>query len=176
MASVIFRLPAWGWRASLLLVVSTSLLSTAAAAQTVEPAHLLDAHSTNWANATECKTRSVPLSDVCTYVQENPSCSDDVKLISYLKLHYCAMAGHPHLSVGFLVFWVFVCFYGLGKAADNFFCPSLERIAAYLQLSPDVAGATLLSFGNSSPDVFTLIAAGVRLKPHSIEIDSNKIK
>eukprot|EP00240_Pyramimonas_obovata_P005867 CAMPEP_0118941076 /NCGR_PEP_ID=MMETSP1169-20130426/33011_1 /TAXON_ID=36882 /ORGANISM="Pyramimonas obovata, Strain CCMP722" /LENGTH=331 /DNA_ID=CAMNT_0006885741 /DNA_START=510 /DNA_END=1501 /DNA_ORIENTATION=- len=69
------------------------------------------------------------------------------------------MEGHANLSVGILVFWVFVCFYALGVAADKFFCPSLERIAAFLQLAPDVAGATLLSFGNSAPDVFTQIAA-----------------
>eukprot|EP00959_Pyramimonas_sp_CCMP1952_P089164 1865298-Pyramimonas_sp.AAC.1 len=69
------------------------------------------------------------------------------------------MESHAQLSVSLLVIWVLICFYMLGVAADKFFCPSLERIAAFLQLAPDVAGATLLSFGNSAPDVFTQIAA-----------------
>eukprot|EP00198_Chlamydomonas_reinhardtii_P003378 XP_001692714.1 CAX family of cation antiporters, membrane protein [Chlamydomonas reinhardtii] len=43
--------------------------------------------------------------------------------------------------------------------AERFFCPSLELISEYLRLPPCVAGATLLSFGNGAPDVFTQLAA-----------------
>jgi solute carrier family 24 (sodium/potassium/calcium exchanger), member 6 len=47
----------------------------------------------------------------------------------------------------------------LTVVADRFFCPALEVIADYFQLPPNVAGATLLSFGNGAPDVFTQLAA-----------------
>jgi hypothetical protein len=45
------------------------------------------------------------------------------------------------------------------QAADKFFCPAVDDVSEMLKLPPDVAGATLLSFGNGAPDVFTQIAA-----------------
>eukprot|EP00899_Mesostigma_viride_P018919 jgi/Mesvir1/27028/Mv20730-RA.1 len=45
------------------------------------------------------------------------------------------------------------------SSAHRFFCPALENIADLMGLPADVAGATLLSFGNGAPDVFTQIAA-----------------
>lgn len=47
----------------------------------------------------------------------------------------------------------------LGETAEHYFCPSLQQIARFLHLTPDVAGATLLAFGNGAPDFFTNIAA-----------------
>jgi sodium/potassium/calcium exchanger 6 len=52
-----------------------------------------------------------------------------------------------------------VTFGFLLTAAERFFCPALEYIADRLRLPPAVAGATLLSFGNGAPDVFTMLAA-----------------
>ncbi|CCI40325.1 unnamed protein product [Albugo candida] len=50
-------------------------------------------------------------------------------------------------------------FYLLSSTADSFFCPSLQSIVEIYRIPPDVAGATFLSFGNGSPDVFSNIAA-----------------
>jgi Ca2+/Na+ antiporter len=52
-----------------------------------------------------------------------------------------------------------VIFYALAVAADQFFCPAVDTISEIFKLPPDVAGATLLSFGNGAPDVFTQVAA-----------------
>jgi Ca2+/Na+ antiporter len=62
-------------------------------------------------------------------------------------------------SVLALLLVMLVTFGFLLTAAERFFCPSLEFIADRLKLSPAVAGATLLSFGNGAPDVFTQLAA-----------------
>ena len=35
------------------------------------------------------------------------------------------------------------------------FCPSLSVIASVLRLSENIAGVTILAFGNGSPDIFT---------------------
>ena len=57
-----------------------------------------------------------------------------------------------------------VCTYMYHGLLRRFFCPSLELISEYLRLSPCVAGATLLSFGNGAPDVFTQLAAISQVK------------
>lgn len=58
-----------------------------------------------------------------------------------------------------LTLWLLLIFYTLAVAADAFFCPAVDVISDALKLPPDVAGATLLSFGNGAPDVFTQVAA-----------------
>ena len=50
-------------------------------------------------------------------------------------------------------------FAALTLSADQFFAPAVGNFAAWLRLSDDVAGATLLAFGNGAPDFFTQVAA-----------------
>lgn len=40
------------------------------------------------------------------------------------------------------------------------FCPSLAVIASVLQLSDNIAGVTILAFGNGAPDIFTSLVSG----------------
>ena len=58
------------------------------------------------------------------------------------------------LVVGYVVgvLWLFV---GLAIVADELFVPSLDLIAEKWGLSEDVAGATLMAAGGSSPELFT---------------------
>ena len=42
---------------------------------------------------------------------------------------------------------------------QTFFAPAVGVVADRLHLAPDVAGATLLAFGNAAADMFTQIAA-----------------
>ena len=51
-------------------------------------------------------------------------------------------------------FGVLYLFVGLAIIADDFFCPALDVIADELDLSPDVAGATLMAAGGSAPELF----------------------
>jgi K+-dependent Na+/Ca+ exchanger-like protein len=44
------------------------------------------------------------------------------------------------------------------SCSDDFFVPALEVIADWWELSPDVAGATLMAAGGSSPELFTNLA------------------
>ena len=58
------------------------------------------------------------------------------------------------LVAGYIVgvLWLFV---GLAIVADELFVPSLDLIAERWGLSEDVAGATLMAAGGSSPELFT---------------------
>ena len=88
-----------------------------------------------------------------------PSCVKDDNLVHYLQIHYCAMGEAAALSGCCQLALIALFFYVLATVAERFFCPALENVAAALRLPEDVAGATLLSFGNGAPDVFAQIAA-----------------
>ena len=108
----------------------------------------------------KCEPRKRPLEDRCEYVRTHPACETDDNLVHYLRLHYCTFGPthqtRSHLTQAILV--VLLCSV-LANVAEHFFCPALSNVAGWLALPEDVAGATLLSFGNGAPDVFTQIAA-----------------
>jgi Ca2+/Na+ antiporter len=45
----------------------------------------------------------------------------------------------------------------IGLVIERYFVPSLENIAGWLKMPDDVAGATLLAFGSSAPELFTAL-------------------
>lgn len=59
----------------------------------------------------------------------------------------------------FLFLFVYCCGFGWFDKADRYFCPQVEELSDQLGFTPRVAGVTLLSLGNSAPDVFAGIAA-----------------
>ena len=84
------------------------------------------------------------------------------RLIDYLGFRYCTL-GDDTAAVVFgtalLVVWLVALFYILGEAAESHFCPMLSEISSALRMSPDLAGMSILAFGNGAPDVFSSIAA-----------------
>ncbi|URE39058.1 Sodium/calcium exchanger protein [Musa troglodytarum] len=73
--------------------------------------------------------------------------------VNYLHLYYCLFGSHPPLACALLALWLLVLFYLLGNTASQYLCFSVENLSRVLNFSPVVAGATLLSLGNGSPDV-----------------------
>lgn len=56
-----------------------------------------------------------------------------------------------------------ISFYLLAKTCDKYFIPALDQISKRLNLSSDVAGATLMAVGSSAPELFISIIS--LLKP-----------
>ena len=119
-----------------------------------------------------CEPLSVARDDRCEYVKTTPSCrleSANNAFINYRKTYYCVsnwatkrggseLSGNVLLfSLAFLLIALF--FHVLATVAECFFCPALAKISVYLKLRDEVAGATLLAFGNGAPDIFAQIAA-----------------
>jgi len=106
---------------------------------------------------TKCDPESVPDSQRCSYVWSNPSCSPKSGLLNYLALYYCI--DNPPVAGALMLGWLLLLFCTMYVASDAFFCPTLELISDHLNLSPAVAGATLLAFGNGAPDLMSIIAS-----------------
>lgn len=54
------------------------------------------------------------------------------------------------------------CFYLLAKVCDNYFVSSLDKIAKKLNMSHDIAGATLMAMGSSAPELFVSLFAVIK--------------
>eukprot|EP00808_Paulinella_micropora_P030014 g2567.t1 len=80
---------------------------------------------------------------------------------NYAEFYYCTMKERDLGALGFIALVSAVCFsfYLVGTTTDDYLVPTLERLSTFLNLSPPVAGVTLLALGNGAPDVFTSFAA-----------------
>jgi sodium/potassium/calcium exchanger 6 len=94
----------------------------------------------------------------CEFVK-NWCHGDATGMFAYLKFNYCNMAGAEAVSFIIMLIWLFLILSVLASTADNFLVPQLETLSEYLKLSPEVAGLTLLAFGNGAPDIFAAKSA-----------------
>jgi len=60
---------------------------------------------------------------------------------------------------------VLYCFMAIAIICDEFFVPALERISEKYNISPDVAGATLMAAGGSAPELCTSFVGTLNESP-----------
>lgn len=63
------------------------------------------------------------------------------------------------MSVWLSILIILLTFYIMSEVVDKYFIKSLDNIAAWLKMPPSVAGATLLAFGTSAPEISTALVA-----------------
>lgn len=125
----------------------------------------------------------------CDFVSQNKDCEVE-SFIDYVRFLYCTMDSDLHW-VGILIsvsscllvwlcmnwshgeyqlqiVWTLILFVSLGVAATDFLCPALFMISKSLRMSQNVAGVTLIAFGNGSPDVFAAIAGMIQGRPELV--------
>lgn len=93
--------------------------------------------------------------DTCAFAREHCTGVGDGTFGSYVVAWHCTtgIIIFPTLLVWFAMLMLALC-----STADTFLIPQLNYISDLLRLKPDVAGVTLLAFGNGAADVFTAIA------------------
>ncbi|XP_055933967.1 mitochondrial sodium/calcium exchanger protein-like [Argiope bruennichi] len=100
---------------------------------------------------------------------------DCVEIIEYLDYNYyifCTLTvNRITLATTSLIIWLAMLFIALGVTSNYFLCPALFTISNHLGLSQNVAGVTLLAFGNGSPDIFSS-AAGLQKASAELAIAS----
>ncbi|KAK9061478.1 hypothetical protein SSX86_018659 [Deinandra increscens subsp. villosa] len=92
----------------------------------------------------------------CIYVKTHPDCTPK-GYINYLHIFYCNFPKFPQLAFLLLLLWLATLFYVLTNTASDYFCPAVEHLSKTLNLSPAIAGTTLLPLGNGAPDVFASV-------------------
>ncbi|CAN1261834.1 Cation/calcium exchanger 1 [Linum perenne] len=107
----------------------------------------------------------------CLYVKSHTSCTSK-GYINYLQIFYCTFGHIPLIGHFALLLWLAVLFYLLGNTAAEYFCSSLDSLSTLLKLSPTIAGVTLLSLGNGSPDVFSSIVSFTRSNSGDVGLNS----
>lgn len=141
-------------RVALALTLVFALCSSSASAQDEPHEPSVDPRAYE-----SCSPREAPALERCAYVRENPLCARDVSFLPYLEWHYCALRGDAFASGMGATILTLGLFAALATTAERFFVPALKNVSRALRLSDDIAGATLLSFGNGAPDIFAQIAA-----------------
>jgi len=95
--------------------------------------------------------------DQCQAVKDH--CDEIPFLVNYLQAFYCTAPDGRAFIYFVLLVWLTLLISLLATTADYYFVPPLEHLSFHtLKLSPEVAGITLLAFGNGAPDVFGALA------------------
>uniref|UniRef100_A0A7N0UWA3 Sodium/calcium exchanger membrane region domain-containing protein n=1 Tax=Kalanchoe fedtschenkoi TaxID=63787 RepID=A0A7N0UWA3_KALFE len=94
----------------------------------------------------------------CLYLKSHAPCVTQ-GYIDYLQLFYCTFGRLTHWGYVMLFLWLLVLFYLLGDTASKYFSSALESLSKLLNLSPAMAGVTLLSLGNGTPDLFASLVS-----------------
>ena len=102
----------------------------------------------------------------CDFVQNNEHCNDTDGYLNYVEILYCDFDGsEAYLAIFTFALWICILFIGLGVSADDYFCPNLAIISKTLRLSHNIAGVTILAFGNGAPDIFSALASVNQARP-----------
>ncbi|XP_072164267.1 mitochondrial sodium/calcium exchanger protein-like [Diadema setosum] len=95
----------------------------------------------------------------CAFIKSQKECANDDGFINYLQVIYCVFPDLRVLGFILLALWLVYLIIALGVTAEEFFCPNLDVMSRTLKMSQNIAGVTLLAFGNGAPDIFSAIAA-----------------
>ena len=121
-------------------------------------------HARHAIGATECTAAALHnATDTCAYARLACSEVGVGAFGSYIVVWHCELGGLAGW-LPLLAIWLVIIIYALGTTADSYLIPQLKYLSTLLKLSPDVAGVTLLAFGNGAPDVFTGIAVATQSK------------
>lgn len=101
----------------------------------------------------------VPAKDQCTFIETNCITEAEIGRFNYLSMFYCSFSSLRSIAVILLLSCLGIFFMALGLTASDYLCPNLYTISKFLELSDNLAGLTLLAFGNGSPDVLSTYKA-----------------
>eukprot|EP01084_Bolivina_argentea_P274093 467078_1 len=106
-----------------------------------------------------CTPRKFPASQQCEHVKY---CCNDIigdGIISYFQFVYCDLDGKRIFYLPFLIVSIIYLLIITAIISQHYFAELMQEITKYLNLQPNVAGATLVAWGNGIAAMFSSIAA-----------------
>ena len=94
--------------------------------------------------------------DMCQYIKE---CYQP-DYFGLLKINYCSFHNKYYFTWPLIVIILLLCFYFLSTSVDEYVSRILGRMSVKLNMSQNLAGLTLLAFGNQAVDIMVALVTG----------------
>ena len=105
---------------------------------------------------------------LCTYISNN--CPGDY--INFYYLHFCTFNSHFYITIPIFIIILIILFYLLSDTSNNFLGYSLTKIVDKLKINQNIAGVTILAFGNGASDVISSLVASKEIEGLEFAIGS----
>ena len=96
-------------------------------------------------------------SKACEYLNE---CNYNFDYFSLLRFNYCYEEDKQYITWPLIGLTFVLCFYFLSTTVDEYTSRILGRISVKLNMSQNLAGLTLLAFGNQAVDILVALISG----------------
>ena len=93
----------------------------------------------------------------CDYLTE---CEYEYDYFTLLKFNYCLVGDRQYITWPLIVIVFLLCFYFLSTSVDEYVSRIVGRMSVKLNMSQNLAGLTLLAFGNQVADITVAIVSG----------------
>ena len=95
--------------------------------------------------------------DACDYLR---NCSYEYDYFNLLTFNYCLAGNRQYITWPLIIVVLLLCFYFLSTSVDEYVSGIVGRISVKLNMSQNLAGLTLLAFGNQVADITVAIVSG----------------
>lgn len=93
----------------------------------------------------------------CDYLK---NCSYEYDYFNLLTFNYCIAGNRQYITWPLIAIVFLLCFYFLSTSVDEYVSGIVGRISVKLNMSQNLAGLTLLAFGNQVADITVAIVSG----------------
>ena len=95
--------------------------------------------------------------DACEYLR---NCNYKYDYFNLLTFNYCIAGNRQYITWPLIVIVFLLCFYFLSTSVDEYVSGIVGRISVKMNMSQNLAGLTLLAFGNQIADITVAIVSG----------------
>ena len=95
--------------------------------------------------------------DACDYLR---NCNYEYDYFNLLTFNYCLAGNRQYITWPLIIVVLLLCFYFLSTSVDEYVSGIVGRISVKLNMSQNLAGLTLLAFGNQVADITVAIVSG----------------
>ena len=111
-------------------------------------------------NCTHEQLHSFDNSDLACQYLKTCNYSNSVDYFNLLTFNYCVVQNKQYITWPLIALTFVLCFFFLSTTVDEYTSRILGRISVKLNMSQNLAGLTLLAFGNQAVDILVALITG----------------